>query len=64
MSCIIYVEIEPLIKKNNLDKCANNPENSSTTKKVRIFLVDIQCQQFWHLISTKTNILYIVGKTV
>ena len=30
ISCIIYADIESLIKKIN--GCANNPENSSTTK--------------------------------
>ena len=30
MPCIIYAELEYLIKKIN--GCANNPENSSTTK--------------------------------
>ena len=29
MSCIIYADIESLIKK--IDGCANNPEKSSTT---------------------------------
>ena len=43
---IIYVEIESLIK--TIDGCANN---SSTTKIVSIFFVDIQCQQIGHLIT-------------
>ena len=30
MTCIIYADIESLIKK--MDGCANNPENSSATK--------------------------------
>ena len=30
MSYTIYVDIQPLIRKR--DGCANNPENSSTTK--------------------------------
>ena len=30
MSCIIYADIESLIRK--IDECANNPENSWTTK--------------------------------
>ena len=29
--CIIYADIDPLIKKK-IDECANYPENSSTTK--------------------------------
>ena len=62
MPYIIYANIESLIKK--IDRCANNPENSSTKKQVDIFLVDIQCQQFVHLIIQKTNILYIPEKIV
>ena len=34
MPYIIYADIESLIKK--IDGCANNPENSSTTKIARI----------------------------
>ena len=50
MPYIIYADIESLVKK--LDGCANNPENSSTTKiGEHIFLVDIQCQQIGHLIT-------------
>ena len=45
MPCIICADIESLIKK--IDGCVNNPENSSTNK-VSIFLVDIQCQQLDH----------------
>ena len=30
MSYIIYADMESLIKK--IDRCANNPENSSTTE--------------------------------
>ena len=30
MSCLIYADIESWIKK--IDRCANNPENFSTTK--------------------------------
>ena len=30
MTCMIYADIESLIKR--IDGCANNPENSSTTK--------------------------------
>ena len=34
MPCIIYADIEPLIRK--IDRCTNNPEKSSTTKIVHI----------------------------
>ena len=45
---ITYSDMETLIKKR--DGCANNPENSSTTKIGDTFLEYIQCQQFRHLI--------------
>ena len=41
MPCIIYADMESFIRK--IDGCANNPENSSTTKLDSIFLADIQC---------------------
>ena len=62
---IIYADIESLIKK--IDGCASKPENSSTTtigEHIHIFHVDVQCQQFGHLITQKTNILYITEKIV
>ena len=43
MPYIIYADIKSLIKKKI--------ENSSTTKKGSIFLADIQCHQFDHLIA-------------
>ena len=44
---------------------ANNPENSSTKKKMgSMFLVNIQCQQFGHVKRVKTNITYITEKIV
>ena len=49
MSYIIYAHIESLIRK--IDGCANNPEICSTLKLVTIFLADIQCQQFGHMIT-------------
>ena len=55
MSYIIYADLESLIK--NIDRYENNTENSSTTKigenilcGLKVFLVDIQCQQFGDLI--------------
>ena len=62
MSYTIYADIESLIRKIN--RCANNPETSSTKNQVRIFLVDIQCQQFGDLIIQKTSILYIWEKII
>ena len=58
MPYIIYADIKPLIKKNG---SANNPENSSAQKEVSIFFVDIQFQQFWHMIIWKTTILLYHG---
>ena len=57
---IICADIESLNRK--IDGCASNPENSSTTKIDEHILVDIQCQQFGHLITWKRNILYITEK--
>ena len=69
MSYIIYADLESLIK--NIDRYENNTENSSTTKigenilcGLKVFLVDIQCQQFGDLIIQKTSRLYIAEKTV
>ena len=53
MPCIIYADIESLIRK--IDGFANNPENSSTTNIG---------EQFGYFITQKSNILYIVGKIV
>ena len=39
MSYIIYADMKSLIKKIN--GCANNPEKSSTTNQVNVFLADI-----------------------
>ena len=41
MSYITCVDMESLIRK--IYGCANNPENSLTTKRVSNFLSDIQC---------------------
>ena len=46
MPYIIYADIESLIKR--IDGCANNPEDSSTTKMESIFLVDFQCRLHGH----------------
>ena len=48
MTNIIYADVESLIKK--VGGCANNPENSATTKIGEHFLVDIQCQLYGLLI--------------
>ena len=52
ISYITCVDMESLIRK--IYGCANNPEDSSTTKRVSIFLLDIQCWAlciwaFYHL---------------
>ena len=41
ISYITCVDMESLIRK--IYGCANNPENSLTTKRVSNFLSDIQC---------------------
>ena len=53
----IYAEIESLVKK--VDGCANEPENSSTTKIDEHIPYGYLMSTIWDL-----SILYIVGKTV
>ena len=42
----------------------NQYMKSDKQKKVSIFLVDIQCQQFKHFIAKKTNTILIAKKIV
>ena len=49
MSCIIYADIESLIKKIN--GCANNPENFSTTKIGEHIPCGYSISTIWHLIT-------------
>ena len=63
MPYIIYADIESLIEKKQMDVQIIQ-KILQQQKLERIFFADIQCQQFGHLIMQKTNILYIVGKTV
>ena len=44
MLCIIYADIESLIRK--VDECANNPENSSTTKRGEHIPCDCSMSKF------------------
>ena len=62
MSCIIYADIESLIKK--IDRCANNLEKSSTTKIGEHIPCGYSMSTIWALIVQKINILYIVEKIV
>ena len=61
MQYIIYADIGSLIKKymdvQTIQKILQQQ------KQVSIFL-DIHCQQFGHLITQTTNVLYIAGKIV
>ena len=47
ISYITCMDMESLIRK--IYGCANNPENSSTAKRVSIFLLDIQCWALYNL---------------
>ena len=60
MPYIIYADLESLIKKT--DGCATLHKNLQQQNQVNVFLADIQCQKFGHLITQKTSILHIVGK--
>ena len=63
MPYIIYADFEFLIKK--IDRCSNNPENSSTTKIGEHILYGYSLSTIYGLlIVRKTSILYIVGKIV
>ena len=48
---IIYADLECLLEKMSI--CHNNPEKSSTTKKINIKLVVIHCLQNFHLMLRK-----------
>ena len=63
MPYIIYTDIESLIKKKQKDLPIVQ-KILQQQKLGSILLVDIQCQQFWYLITQKTKILYIVEKIV
>ena len=63
MPYIIYTDIESLIKKKQTDLPIVQ-KILQQQKLGSILLVDIQCQQFWYLITQKTKILYIVEKIV
>ena len=63
MPYIIYTDIESLIKKKKKDLPIVQ-KILQQQKLGSILLVDIQCQQFWYLITQKTKILYIVEKIV
>ena len=58
---IFYPALESLIKEIDLQKFWKNLQQQ---KQENIFLTDIQCQRFEHLIIQKTRILYIVVKIV
>ena len=57
MPSIIQADMESLIKKT--DGCANNPKNVSQQKQVEHIR-----QQFGHLITKETKILYTAEKIV
>ena len=63
MPYIIYAGIESLIRK--IDGYANNPENFSTTKIRDYISCRYSISTIWGFEDTqKTNILYIMEKTV
>ena len=63
MPCIIYADMESLIRK--IDGCANNPENSSTTKIGQHIPCRYSMLTIWAFDNIKkTSILCIVGKIV
>ena len=62
MPYIIYADIESLITKTGA--CTNNPETFSTTKFGGHIPFGHLMSRFQHLITEKTNILYVVQKIV
>ena len=59
---IIYADIFSLIRK--IDGCGNNPENSSTTRIGEKIPCGYSMSAIWAFDHIKTNILYILEKTV
>ena len=57
---IIYSELEPLLEKMNT--CHNNPEKSSTTKKISIHPLAIHCLRTVHWIQQKISLIIIETK--
>ena len=62
ISYIIYADIESLIRK--IDGCANNPENYLTTKVGEHITCEYSMSTMSCLTIQKTDISYIVEKTV
>ena len=62
MPCIIYVDIESLIRK--IDGCENNPENSSTTKIAEHIPCEYSVSTIWVFSHIEDNIFYIMEKIV
>ena len=52
MLCIIYTDAESLIEK--IDRCANNPENSSTAKRGEQILCGDSFSTIWGFGDLKT----------
>ena len=63
MPYIIYADIESLIKNIWID-LQRIQKNLQQHIYVSIFLANIQCQQFGHLIIQKASILCFAGKIV
>ena len=59
---IIYADLECLLEKINT--CHNNPEISSTTKKINMHHLVIHCLHTVHLIQEKISLIIIGVKIV
>ena len=61
MSCIIYANMESLIKK--IDECANNSETPSTTKIGKHILCAYSMSTIWAFnnIENKLNLYHVDG---
>ena len=60
MWCIIYADVESLIKK--IDRCANNPENSSTAKCGEHILCGDSFSTIWGFENIENNHTLYHGK--
>ena len=54
---IIYADLRSLLEKINT--CHNNPEKSSTTKKVIIYHLVVHCLHTVHLIQQKISLIFL-----
>ena len=60
MSYIIHADLESLI--NKIDRCANSPEKSSTTKIGEHIFCGYSMSTIWAFDNVENKHIYILGK--